>query len=70
MLLKILCKIGDEKKTLLIRRDSINAIVPHGDVAHLYINNIGTPIETCVRFETLKSFLHPSTESVADDERE
>lgn len=57
MLFKFKTRIAGDRKTVLIRRDAINAIVDMGTEAHVYINNISTPIVVEVEFKTLENFL-------------
>ena len=58
MLIKLKCKIGDDTKTALIRRESINCVVPFGEHhSHMYIENIATPLHVLVDFKTLEGFL-------------
>lgn len=57
MLIKLQCKIGEDTKTTLIRREAINCVLPYGDHSHVYVNNISTPLLALVDFKTLEGFL-------------
>jgi hypothetical protein len=57
MLLKFKCKIGEDVKIALVRREAINCVVPFGDCTHVYVHNIAMPLVALVPFEKMEGFL-------------
>lgn len=57
MLIKFKCKIGEDTKTALVRREAINFVVPFGDHTHVYVHNISTPILALAPFDKMEGFL-------------
>lgn len=57
MLIKFKCKIGEETKTALVRREAITCVIPFGDHTHVYINNLATPLLALAPFDRMQDFL-------------
>lgn len=57
MLIKFKCKIGEDTKTALVRREAITCVIPFGDHTHVYINNLATPLLALAPFDKMEGFL-------------